>query len=340
MISTASWFFYSTTLWPGYSAASNSNVNGAKNGLSVRVDQYRDITWNDATGDGKIFDSDSDDGVNANGDTITVDGVNKQVHEIGAYDKSTIVVDGVTYTVQLGVWVFDDGTYGVRMSDSAIPLDMHHHKVTQINLGTWNGTDYAGNYVKTYMKPFVCFAAGTMIDTMDGPRPVETLAVGDRVPTLDHGPQPIRWIGKREVVGHGILAPVLIRAEALDNLADIRLSPQHRVLLSGWRAELYCGASEVLVPALHLVNDASIVRAPVDRVTYVHVLFDRHEIIGSEGLLSESFHPSGYGTSTLDEATRNEVLALFPALNADPAGYGPTARMCARRWETRAMLAA
>jgi len=179
MISTASWFFYSTTLWPGYSAGSDSNVNGTKNGLSVRVDQYRDITLNDSTGDGKIFDSDCDDGLNAKGDTITVDGVNKQVHEIGAYDNSTIVVGGTTYTVQLGVWVFDDGTYGVRMSDSAIPVDLHHHKVTQINLGTWNGTDYVGSYVKTYTKPFVCFAAGTLIDTMGGPRPVESLAVGE-----------------------------------------------------------------------------------------------------------------------------------------------------------------
>jgi hypothetical protein len=33
-----------------------------------------------------------------------------------------------------------------------------------------------------------CFAAGTLIETADGPRPVETLAVGDEVVTLLGGP--------------------------------------------------------------------------------------------------------------------------------------------------------
>ena len=44
-----------------------------------------------------------------------------------------------------------------------------------------------------------CYAPGTMIDTPDGPRAVETLQVGDLVMTLDHGPQSIRWVRSGEV---------------------------------------------------------------------------------------------------------------------------------------------
>jgi len=43
----------------------------------------------------------------------------------------------------------------------------------------------------------VCFTPGTLIATPAGPRPIETLAVGDLVDTADDGPQPIRWIGRR-----------------------------------------------------------------------------------------------------------------------------------------------
>lgn len=40
-----------------------------------------------------------------------------------------------------------------------------------------------------------CFCAGTLIETPDGPVPVESLVPGDLVITRDHGPQPLRWIG-------------------------------------------------------------------------------------------------------------------------------------------------
>lgn len=42
-----------------------------------------------------------------------------------------------------------------------------------------------------------CYAPGTLIDTPDGPRPVQTLQPGDLLLTLDHGPQLIRWTHKR-----------------------------------------------------------------------------------------------------------------------------------------------
>lgn len=39
----------------------------------------------------------------------------------------------------------------------------------------------------------ICFAAGTMIRTARGERPVEKLRVGDLVVTRDNGLQPLAW---------------------------------------------------------------------------------------------------------------------------------------------------
>ena len=38
----------------------------------------------------------------------------------------------------------------------------------------------------------LCFAQGTWITTPNGQVPIEELAAGDMVVTMDHGPQPIR----------------------------------------------------------------------------------------------------------------------------------------------------
>lgn len=47
------------------------------------------------------------------------------------------------------------------------------------------------------MAPSVpCFACGTLIATPDGERPVETLAIGDLVTTMN-GTAPVRWIGRK-----------------------------------------------------------------------------------------------------------------------------------------------
>jgi hypothetical protein len=266
--------------------------------------------------------------------------VAKTVHEIGAYTNSTFTANGVTYTVTMGVWIFTDGTYMVRINDEDIPPNMHHTGVTNIQLGTWNGTEYGGSLISTRDDPFICFAAGTMVDTPDGPRAVESLSAGDLVNTLDNGAQPIRWLGTRTISGSGRFAPVLLRKGALGNTCDIRLSPHHRIMVSGWRAELHAGCEEVLVAAHHLVNDQMILRAPVETVTYVHLLFDAHQIVNSSGLWSESFHPSAYGLGVLEQDTRAEVIALFPECDDTMQTYGPTVRTCLKAWEARTVIAA
>ncbi len=181
----------------------------------------------------------------------------------------------------------------------------------------------------------VCFARGAMIRTAAGETPVEKLAAGDLVQTMDHGAKPIRWIGSRRVQGTGRFAPILIKAGALGNSRDLRVSPQHRMLLNGWKAELLFGETQVLAAATHLVNDHSILRDDCDEVEYFHILFDQHEIIFANDAPSESFMPGALGLDSLAAAARDEILALFPELDEDISSFGPSARRDLKAFEAR-----
>ncbi len=160
----------------------------------------------------------------------------------------------------------------------------------------------------------VCFTAGTRILTERGEVTIEDLQLGDLVQTMDNGLQPIRWIGNTTRPAQGHFAPVLIREGALGNTSDLKVSPNHRMLLTGWRAKALFGTDQILATAASLINDHSILRASGGTVEYYHILFDQHEIIFSNGAPSESFYPSAAGLNALDIATRDEVLSLFPDL--------------------------
>jgi hypothetical protein len=87
------------------------------------------------------------------------------------------------------------------------------------------------------------------------------------------------------------------------------------MLLTDWRAEVYFGEDSVLIAAKALENGTTIRQVvPEEGVVYCHLLFDRHEILITEGALSESFHPGEIGLGALDQAQRREIEALFPAL--------------------------
>ena len=165
-----------------------------------------------------------------------------------------------------------------------------------------------------------CFTAGALIETVDGPVPVEELRRGMRLKTYDNGDRPVRAVLRRAVDGSGDLAPVHIKAGALDNTRDLIVSPAHRMLISDWRAQMLFGADEVLVSAVNLVRGDMIYRAPVPTVTYYHILMDRHEVIYAEGAATESFHltreaaeAAEYGNCEEGEVAA-EIARIFPEL--------------------------
>ncbi|MBB97762.1 MAG: 2,3,4,5-tetrahydropyridine-2,6-carboxylate N-succinyltransferase [Rhodobacteraceae bacterium] len=218
-------------------------------------------------------------------------------------------------------------------------------------IGNGDTEDYNFNYTMSdgvesdtgfvSVNAFPCFAAGTMIAVPGGEKPVETLVAGDLVLTRDDGPQPIRWAGQRQVAAEGAMAPVRIDAGTFGAHRPLTLSPQHRVLVQGSLAELLFGETEVLVAAKHLVNDRTVRRMPGGEVTYVHLLFDRHQILLSEGLETESFLPGPQATDTLEQEVTQEILSIFPELDpVSGAGYGPAARRTLKSYEARLLAGA
>ena len=167
-----------------------------------------------------------------------------------------------------------------------------------------------------------CFTPGTLIATMKGEVPVESLQEGDKVITRDNGIQEIRWIGKRTLQRDELrraphLSPILIKAGSLgDGLPerDMMVSPQHRMLVAGDQTQLYFEEPEVLVAAKHLINNGSIQAIDTLRATYIHFMFDQHEVVLADGAWTESFQPGDQTLGAMGTAQRNEILELFPDL--------------------------
>nr|WP_256368031.1 MULTISPECIES: Hint domain-containing protein [unclassified Ruegeria] len=181
-----------------------------------------------------------------------------------------------------------------------------------------------------------CFTPGTMIATPDGERTVEDLKAGDLVTTLDHGPQPLIWVGRTRVEAKGKLAPIRFEAGVFDLDCPLLVSPQHRMLIEDWRASYLFGHAEALIAAHVLVNGDTVTRVEGGEVEYVHLLFKRHEIIIANGAKSESYYP-GHALTAADRETQSEVLHLFPELaGADPMSL-ETARPVVHPREARAL---
>lgn len=184
-----------------------------------------------------------------------------------------------------------------------------------------------------------CFVSGTMILTPEGEVPVESLRAGDLVMTQDEGAQPLRWIGQRQVVATGDFAPIRISANTFGKHRELMVSPLHRVLIRDVVAELLFGETEVLVAAKDLVNDHSVRRVEGGMVEYVHILFDRHQVVISEGLETESFLPGPQTTKSLEARIVHEICTIFPELDPDTGvGYGAAARRTLRGYEARLLL--
>lgn len=186
-----------------------------------------------------------------------------------------------------------------------------------------------------------CFARGTRIETAEGFVAVEDLRDGMLVETMDHGLQPVRRVLSKVVDGSGALAPVMIEAGVLGNVRPLRVSPHHRMAITGWRAELLTGEPEVLAEARHLVDGARVRTERVEEVEYFHLLMDRHEIIFAEGAPTESYHPFAADAEDLSPATLAEIEAIFPGLGIafwEGTLLGGTARPCTSAAEAALLL--
>lgn len=181
----------------------------------------------------------------------------------------------------------------------------------------------------------VCFTPGTRIETPRGLRAVEELLAGDKVATRDNGEAEILWVGQRQMSGarlHAMpdLRPVRIRAGAMGEDrpdADLVVSPDHRMLITGDHARAVWGEPEVLVAARDLIDDRRITRDFAARaVSYIHLLLPAHNILTANGMQTESFHPDDADLDMVLPDQRQRLFDVLPGIELDPASYGIRAR--------------
>ena len=167
-----------------------------------------------------------------------------------------------------------------------------------------------------------CFTPGTAIATPKGERLVEELSVGDRIITRDNGIQEIRWIGAKALSGRDLMAaphlrPILIQKGSLGNglpERDMLVSPNHRILVNNDKAAYYFDESEVLAAAKHMTGLAGVDAVETMGTTYIHFMFDQHEVVLSNGAWTESFQPGELTLKGIASEQRDEILELFPEL--------------------------
>ncbi len=275
---------------------------------------------------------------NSPAETFRIDGGADQVFDAAVRYTGTITyIDGTTDTADIVIFQDTAGNAYIAPDINASPSQtalefaaIRSIRIDSVKLANTSGlvADRQGfNYV-------ACFTPGARIATPGGEVAVEALAVGDPVTTRDNGAQPIRWIGRATRPVTPALMPVRIARGALGcglPRADLVVSPQHRMLLASRIAERLTGRREVLLPARKLLGLPGIAIAdPGARVTYLHLLLDRHEIIFAEGAPTESLLTGPIGLQAMPAEARAEIEALFPGILARasrPARTIPDARI-------------
>ncbi|MBN9674870.1 Ig-like domain-containing protein [Salipiger bermudensis] len=264
-------------------------TDGESNRAPVAVDDMITATATDP----ETFDPSAND-TDADGDELTITSV-------GEAQNGSVTLNA-------------DGTVTYVADETFNGTDSYDYTIDDGNGGTDTGT------VTVEVLP--CFTPGTLIATPKGERLVEDLEVGDRVITRDNGIQEIRWIGRKELTGFQLarkphLKPVLIQQGALGkNLPehDLLVSPNHRVLVANDKTALYFEEREVLAAAKHLTGLDGVDEVDTLGVTYIHMMFDNHEVVLSNGAWTESFQPGDLSLRGIGDEQRQELFELFPEL--------------------------
>lgn len=247
---------------------------------------------------------------------------------VSTYNATITFKDGSTRSVAVNLFQSTTGEVFMAPSQSAATnAVLTSAPITSVRLNSLvaSGSESAGLLTDRPDIDFICFAAGTRIRTPQGEVAVETLTPGALVMTVDHGAQPVRWVGRAEIdlSQSPHLRPVRIARGALGGglpESDLTVSPQHRVLVRSRIAQRMFGATEVLVAAKQLLAlDGIALASDLDRVTYVHFLFDSHQVVWSNGAQTESLFTGPQALESVGPAARDEILQIFPELLSEAA---------------------
>ncbi|MDV7269953.1 Hint domain-containing protein [Thioclava sp. A2] len=246
-------------------------------------------------------------------DTFSINGgPNQTMDGAGEYSATITYVDGTTATISAIVFQDTNGNLYLapELDYNADQIALEAQGIRSITLDSLLDNNFVVQAERYSASFATCFASGTTIQTPRGEVPIDDLRVGDLVTTLDHGAQPIRWIGRREIGlselrAHPQLCPVRIGAGTLGARRDLLVSQQHGLLLPDGH----------LMRAKHLAaRPGSGVRIAKGcrQVSYIHLMFDAHQIIFAEGVAAESFYPGVMAQIMLTGPNIAELRRVFP----------------------------
>lgn len=256
----------------------------------------------------------------------TIDGITYADNSIIEAEYQIVVEDestGIQYTI-IGINIVSDsppfGTVeGIGFVGSVPPVGA---PLRIISASEGPGSSGEDAIDETLVIPY-CVNENTKVLTERGPLPVQDLQPGDRIPTADGTTATLRRVFSTSVSPNDIadnpkLRPIRISAGALGQSLperDLLVSRQHRVLVSSKIAERMFGQSDVLVAAIKLIDLPGIfIDDSITSPRYFHLLFDKHEVIFTEGAPTESLFTGREAMKSMPPAAREEILTLFPGL--------------------------
>jgi hypothetical protein len=162
--------------------------------------------------------------------------------------------------------------------------------------------------------------AGTLVETKTGWQPVETLAIGDAVQTLDGGLARILALDRRAFRPEPETAPLLIPGGSFDACSDLLVLPGQHLLLDTLD-DTATDAAFAMLPALALQGRGGVKRHATEGTLHIITpLFADEEVIyANSGVL---LHCPG----VTDGANRYPDNSFFQRLDAPCAGAFLTRR--------------
>lgn len=215
-----------------------------------------------------------------------------------------------------------EGTEGPATGMSSTPIGSAPNPASSLKTSDGGATYETSTSPEPGVVP--CFALGTLIDTPDGEKPIETLQPGDLVQTLQGGAMPVLWIRQSTHPLDGPEdkgRPILISAGALGPgrpQLDLIVSPQHRVLVGG-KAQLHSVfEGPRLVPAKALTGLPGIREMRGRKsITWVHFACKPHQAIRSNGCWTESLFLGTMVINGLNGSELAEIERIFAPPGAD-----------------------
>ena len=216
----------------------------------------------------------------------------------------------------------------------------------QITSGDESGTvgDISFQNFETIEFSTICFARGTLINTPNGPRAVETIVAGELVVTADRGSQPVRWIHSDErPIDSDDDYPILIKPGALGPKrpsSNLIVSQQHRILVGeAGQLEEYFDCP-MFVPAKALTGLPGIRQMNGRKnIEWWHFACDGHEIVEANGAQTETLLVGKMVLNGLPWSERVELHRLFGVMDGSGVALnGPPTRALQGASKTRRQI--